>query len=81
MTGKNPHRPEGKSADAERAHTQRGSMRQNAERGLPSEKDLHNAGDPHPTRAPGEEEVGGSRPGVPSRVKDAIERIEDRAED
>lgn len=81
MPGKNPHRPEGKSMDAERTHTQRASMRVNAERGLPTEKELQSMGEAHPTHTPAEEEIGGSRPGVPSRVKEAIERLEDRAED
>lgn len=78
MVGKNPHRPEGKSMDAERAHAQRASMREDAERGLPSEKDVQSREAPAPTRTMAEEEVGGSRPGVPSRVKDALERLGDR---
>lgn len=78
MTGHNPHRIEGKARDAERQHAQRASMREDAERGLPTEKELRSGDAPAPSRTPAEEEIGGSRPGVPSRVKEALERLEDK---
>ena len=64
MPGHNPHRPEGKAADAEHDRRLRGQV-QRAFESPP--------GDVHPTRFPAEEQVGGSRPGVESRVKAAIE--------
>lgn len=78
MTGHDPHRIQGKARDAERQNAQRASGRRDAERGLPSEKELRSGEAPAPSRTPAEEEIGGSRPGVPSRVKEALERIEDR---
>ena len=68
MPGKDPHRPEGKTPDAEHQRTMRGT---NAHT-----KALDDAppGPAAPTRFPAEEQVGGSRPGVESRVKRALER-------
>ena len=69
MPGHNPHRPEGKIGDMEhhrRAH----------EQDRPLERPEGEA--PAPTRYPAEEQVGGSRPGVPSRVKEAIAAREER---
>lgn len=81
MVGKNPHRPEGK-ANADNERMQAAWM----SKGLPhdpgpSQKELaeqDRARMGQPTRVEAEEQVGGSRPGVPSRVKEAIERREDR---
>ena len=64
MPGHNPHRPEGKTRDAE--HDRR--LSDQLQRAFESPP-----GEAHPTRFPAEEQIGGSRPGVPSRVKDAIE--------
>lgn len=77
MTGKDPHRPQGKTKDMESMATIA------ATDGIPStgpsqkkqhEMDLRHkeAGWSGPTEVSAEEQVGGSRPGVPSRVKDAI---------
>jgi hypothetical protein len=74
MPGKDPHRPEGKTADAEHMNAQR--ERQQLQRAFESPPRDANA--PAPTRYPAEEEIGGSRPRVPSRVKDAIEQREAR---
>jgi hypothetical protein len=68
MPGHNPHRPEGKIGDME--HARRASV-----------QDEQAAADqtqaPPPPQYPAEEQIGGSRPGVPSRVKNAIARRED----
>lgn len=83
MVGKNPHRPEGKAKDNER---QEASRNAGASHASPSAKEVHRQNmeakerGGGPTRFPAEEDVGGSRPGVPSRVKDAIERVEARDE-
>ena len=61
MPGKDPQRPEGKSSDAE--HQRRLTKGQ----GHPLELPKGNA--PDPSRYPAEEQIGGSRPGVPSRMK------------
>jgi hypothetical protein len=63
MPGKDPHRPEGKTGDAE--HQRRLSDRDQAR--SHSEKPTTEA--PDPSRYPAEEQIGGSRPGVPSRMK------------
>ena len=84
MVGKNPHRPEGK-ADADNEHMQARWVSS----GLPhdtglSDKDVHErdvARMGGPSQYPAEEQVGGSRPGVESRVKDAIARREDREDE
>lgn len=82
MVGKNPHRPEGKAnADNERMHASR--TRDSPYETGPSQKELgemDRARVGEPSRVEAEEQVGGSRPGVPSLVKDAIERREDREE-
>lgn len=73
MTGHNPHRPEGKAMDAERQSTQRKHLHTDDPQ-LP-------AGDaPEPSRYDAEEQIGGSRPGVPSKVKEAIENRDDPEE-
>jgi hypothetical protein len=78
MPGKDPHRPEGKLPDAERQQAQATSA--GAPFQSPSAKQLHQRDVEEmrarsaPTRFPAEEAVGGSRPGVPSRVREAIER-------
>lgn len=76
MPGKDPHRPEGKTADAEHtAHLY-------ASKGKPYQTPPRpDEGEANPTHVPAEEEIGGSRPGVESRVKRAIEAREDREEE
>ncbi|HEX2021970.1 MAG TPA: hypothetical protein VHH36_04610 [Candidatus Thermoplasmatota archaeon] len=82
MVGKNPHRPEGKAADNERMSAAAHSA--GLPRQAPSDKERHELDrrameeGGGPTRVPAEEAIGGSRPGVESRVKDAIERREER---
>lgn len=80
MVGKNPHRPEGKAhADNERMQAAWMSKGAPYDSG-PSEKELaqqDHARMGQPTRVEAEEQIGGSRPGVQSRVKEAIERRED----
>ena len=87
--GKNPHRPEGK-ANADNPHMQAAWMNEgpphNASRNekAAAERDRENMARTSggPTSFPAEEQIGGSRPGVPSRVKDAIAEREAReAED
>lgn len=83
MVGKNPHRPEGK-ARADNEHVAAGWHERGAPRQAPAPKDVHEQDmetmqeGGGPTRVPAEEAIGGSRPGVPSRVKDAIERRDER---
>lgn len=76
MVGKNPHRPEGKTSDSERMRTTRDAkvpgLKERHDRDI-VEKDRHGA----PTRFPAEESLGGSRPGVESRVREAVERLRD----
>ena len=83
MVGKNPHRPEGKAnADNERMHASR-TKDAPYETG-PSQKELADrdrARVGEPSRVEAEEQIGGSRPGVESRVKDAIERREAREDE
>ena len=80
MVGKNPHRPEGK-AKADNEHMLSSRTSESPLAPTPSDKGLHErdvsrVGDPG--TYPAEEQVGGSRPGVESRVKEAIARREDR---
>lgn len=84
MVGKNPHRPEGKAADTEHMadrYASRGAPRQ-----APSKKEIEDRNleekDRHggPAVIPEEHQVGGSRPGVPSRVKAALEERAEREE-
>jgi hypothetical protein len=69
MPGHNPHRPEGKAPDMEH-------MRRAHDGDRPLQRPDGNA--PLPSSYPAEEQIGGSRPGVPSRVKDAIANREER---
>lgn len=82
--GKPPHRGEGK-ARTDNEHM--GPVAQDKglpHAGIPSLKARHEQDmetmerTSEPTRFPAEEQVGGSRPGVDSRVKEAIARREDR---
>ncbi|HET6403552.1 MAG TPA: hypothetical protein VFH78_02800 [Candidatus Thermoplasmatota archaeon] len=86
MPGKNPHRPEGK-ADTDNEHMQAAWMskgaphdagRNDKARAELDQQMMERGGGP--TSFPAEEQIGGSRPGVESRVKEAIERREDREE-
>lgn len=84
MVGKNPHRPEGK-AGADNEHMRTAHSPSDASHGAkPSDKELYDMeleqkeAKGGASRIPAEESIGGSRPGVESRVKDAIERREDR---
>lgn len=79
MPGKNPHRPEGKT-HSDNEHMQAQAMSAGLPHSAPSDKERHlqdiemmdrNGGS---TQYPAEQQVGGSRPGVHSRVKEAIER-------
>lgn len=73
MVGKAPHRPEGKTPYAEKMGA---ATSHPLERGDPlREKD---AGLAEPGQYPAEEPIGGSRPGVESRVREAIEGREAR---
>ena len=86
--GKNPHRPEGK-ASTDNSHMQAAWMNEgpphNASRNgkATAQRNLENMERTSggPTTIPAEEQIGGSRPGVPSRVKDAIADREDREAD
>lgn len=78
MPGKNPHHPEGKAdADNERmqAAWMSASHPHDKARAEMDREQMERSGGP--TRFPAEEQVGGSRPGVPSRVKDAIAQRQD----
>lgn len=80
MVGKPPHRPAGK------ARTDNEHMKATwSEAGLPHQapsasevhqQDLENMGETQPAQYMAEEQIGGSRPGVPSLVKEAIARRE-----
>jgi hypothetical protein len=82
MVGKNPHRPEGKAADNERmqagwqesgaAHDANRNDKARMERDL---ERMERGG--HASITTEEYQVGGSRPGVPSRVKEAIAEREE----
>lgn len=83
MVGKNPHRPEGK-ANADNEHMVSSRTRDAPFAGNPSDKMLHERDVAHvgdPGQYPAEEQFGGSRPGVESRVKEAIARREDREDE
>ena len=78
MPGKDPHRPEGKAKDAE--HMSHISSSKEAPFQSPSAKEIADI-DHREMEARGgqssfsaEEQIGGSRPGVESRVKGAIEK-------
>lgn len=84
--GKNPHRPEGK-ADTDNPHMQAVWQKKGpAYMGNPSEKEVHQEDMETLDRVGGEgrygppedAKVGGSRPGVPSRVKEAIQHRNER---
>jgi hypothetical protein len=69
MPGKDPHRPEGKTSDAE--HERRMRAREAPpEREPPAPR--------APTRTPAEELRAGERPNVESRVKRVLERRDER---
>lgn len=86
MVGKNPHRPEGK-AHADNERMQAAWMSGGFPHSHPSEKEVYQrdlqmqAESGGPTQYPAEEQLGGSRPGVESRVKDAIARRGEREEE
>jgi hypothetical protein len=71
MPGKDPHRPQGKTADAEHMNAQREQQQLQASFQSPP------GGAPDPTRVPAEEPIGGSRPGVPSRMKRALDEMDE----
>jgi hypothetical protein len=80
MVGKNPHRPEGK-AKADNEHMLSSRTSEAPLSSGPSDKAMHERDMAHvgdPGQYPAEEQFGGSRPGVESRVKEAIARREDR---
>lgn len=80
--GKSPHRIEGKAKDAE--HMTDVAYTKGVPYDAPSQKDVARLDREEmrrrggPSRFPAEEQVGGSRPGVESRVKDAIDKREAR---
>lgn len=85
--GKNPHRPEGKTEHAARATQRRMENRMDPERHASEAMaaDKKRVSDPHggggPREYPAKEldqPMGGSRPGVESRVKNAIRERLDR---
>lgn len=79
MVGKDPHRHEGKAAADEwkrRASAELPSAKRVADV-LPAEKQPPA---PAPSRTNAEELRAGARPGVPSRVQEAVERREEREE-
>ncbi|HVL48562.1 MAG TPA: hypothetical protein VM889_08405 [Candidatus Thermoplasmatota archaeon] len=82
MVGKPPHRPAGK-ARFDEEHRRMNKMSAD-DLDLPAKKDLADdrreimARRGAPTSFPAEEQVGGSRPGVESRVKNAVEKRERR---
>lgn len=81
MVGKNPHRPEGK-ADADNEHMKVRALQRRAAQDVPPAKEIDEQNldlkdrRGGPGVVPEEYHVGGSRPGVPSRVKAAIEERE-----
>lgn len=84
MVGKDPHRPEGKTRDAE--HMGAVATSKGAPHRSPSEKAIADGDARAKERHEGEpsarsEAVGGSRPGVESRVKEAIAKREAREDD
>lgn len=83
--GKNPHRPEGK-ANTDNEHMAAWKKEGAPYMGNPSEKEVHEKNMANKDRV-GERhspedstQIGGSRPGVESRVKEAINEREDREE-
>lgn len=84
MVGKDPHRPEGKTKDAERMSAV--AYARDAPYVAPSASEIAQRDREQmqrrggPTRFPAEELIRGARPRVGSRVKDAIERREAREE-
>jgi hypothetical protein len=82
MVGKDPHRPQGKTKDME--HMTHASAEHDVPRQAPSDKERAEIDmrqkelGGHGARTSDEDHIGGSRPGVPSRVKEAIEGREDR---
>lgn len=82
MVGKDPHRIQGKTKDQE--HMTHVSAAHDLPRQHPSDKERmetdrrlkdQRGG---PSRVPADEQVGGSRPGVESRVKEALDRQQDK---
>jgi hypothetical protein len=82
--GKPPHRGEGKARMDNEHMSGIWHEKGMPYAGGPSDKEVHETDMENkermgqPTRHPAEEQVGGSRPGVESRVKEAIARREDR---
>lgn len=86
MVGKNPHRPEGKAA-ADNEHMEAKARQRRNAASAPSsasieesnieQKDRHGG----PSVIPEAYEIGGSRAGVPSRVKSAIESRAEREDE
>lgn len=83
MVGKNPHRPEGK-AKADNEHMQAAATSKGMPYQSPSQKEVEETNLDEMERRGGqssgaaEQQIGGSRPGVPSRVQDAIDAREER---
>lgn len=82
MVGKDPHRPEGKTSDAERMSTVTSAKEMSrvapsaAQVARTNEEQMQKHGSQlHEHR---DEQIGGSRPGVESRVKEALDRVEGR---
>jgi hypothetical protein len=76
MVGKDPHRPQGKTKDAENMGAI--AYSKDAPYQAPSQKDIADQNESlrergSPTRAPAEEARGGSRPGVPRRMLGEVE--------
>lgn len=83
MVGRNPHRPEGKPPAADDPRHKAISSASGAPYQAPSQKEEYEQNLANmdrtsggPGTVPAEEPLGGSRPGVPSRVREAIERRE-----
>lgn len=79
MVGKDPHRPEGKTKDAERMSARDSHVAPSASEIARIDRD-EKARRGGPSRFPAEEDIGGSRPRVESRVKEAIDRRQARDE-
>lgn len=85
MVGKNPHRPEGKTR-ADNEHMKPVSAAKGPPFEAPSAKEVEETNLHEMDRRGGqtsgnaEQPIGGSRPGVPSRVQEAIEAREEREE-
>lgn len=85
MVGKNPHRPEGKARSDNEGMQAAWMNAGEPHANLPSDKHLHEKNmelmdQGAPQQVSAEEQIGGSRPGVESRVKEAIARREEREE-